>query len=106
MFIILVYIFAFKIQSQFRSDEEKAISENYSSLVNKAYSVLQSPLKRAIHLLAIKGEQIQEDQKLENPQFLMEIMELNEEVQCCIIVMFGVNSYYYFRLKKLVHQKN
>lgn len=48
--------------------------------MNKAYSVLQSPLKRAIHLLAIHGEQIQEDQKLENPEFLMEIMELNEEV--------------------------
>lgn len=65
----------------FRSAEEKEISENYSSLINKAYSVLQSPLKRAIHLLAIKGENIAEDQKLQNPQFLMEIMELNEEVE-------------------------
>lgn len=64
-----------------RSDEEKRISENYSALVNKAYGVLQSPLKRALHLLAIKGEKITEDQKLENPEFLMEIMELNEEVE-------------------------
>lgn len=64
-----------------RSDEEKEISENYSALVNKAYSVLQSPLKRALHLLALKGEKISEDQKLESPEFLMEIMELNEEVE-------------------------
>lgn len=64
----------------FRSDEEKSISENYSSLVNKAYSVLQSPLKRAMYLLSMKGENIQEDQKIENPEFLMEIMEINEEV--------------------------
>lgn len=64
-----------------RSDEEKEISENYSALVNKAYGVLQSPLKRALHLLAIKGEKISEDQKLESPEFLMEIMELNEEVE-------------------------
>lgn len=42
---------------------------------------MQSPLKRALHLLAIKGEQISEDQKLESPEFLMEIMELNEEVE-------------------------
>lgn len=42
---------------------------------------MQSPLKRALHLLAIKGEKILEDQKIENPEFLMEIMELNEEVE-------------------------
>lgn len=64
-----------------RSDEEKQISENYSSLVNEAYKVLQSPLKRAIHLLSVKGENVAEDQKLQDPEFLMEIMELNEEVE-------------------------
>lgn len=64
-----------------RSDEEKEISESYSSLVNKAFGVLQSPVKRALHLLAIKGEKISEEQKLDEPEFLLEIMELNEEVE-------------------------
>lgn len=90
----------------YSTEEEKLISENYSSLVNKAYQVLQSPLKRAIHLLAIRGEKIQEDQKLENPEFLMEIMELNEEV--------SIGSYQHsrlfvlltFRWKAQIRQRN
>jgi molecular chaperone HscB len=64
-----------------RSDEEKNISENYSSLVNKAYGTLQAPLKRALHLLSLRGEEIEEGQKVDDPEFLMEIMELNEEVE-------------------------
>ncbi|KAL3271450.1 hypothetical protein HHI36_021936 [Cryptolaemus montrouzieri] len=64
-----------------RSLEEKNISGDFSSLVNKAYDILQSPLKRAVHLLALKGEKIKEDERIEDPEFLMEIMELNEEVE-------------------------
>ncbi|XP_045465806.1 iron-sulfur cluster co-chaperone protein HscB [Harmonia axyridis] len=63
-----------------KSAEEKNISENFSSLVNKAYDIVQSPLKRAIHLLNLKGEKIREDEKIDDPKFLMNIMELNEQV--------------------------
>ncbi|XP_008191980.2 iron-sulfur cluster co-chaperone protein HscB [Tribolium castaneum] len=63
-----------------KSDTEKDISAEFSSLVNKAYNTLQTPLKRAIHLLHLKGAVIDEDQRVEDPEFLMEIMELNEEV--------------------------
>ncbi|XP_044762729.1 iron-sulfur cluster co-chaperone protein HscB [Coccinella septempunctata] len=64
-----------------RSVEEKNISADFSSLVNNAYNVLQSPLKRAVHLLCLKGEKISEDERIDDPEFLMEIMELNEEVE-------------------------
>ncbi|XP_044260632.1 iron-sulfur cluster co-chaperone protein HscB [Tribolium madens] len=64
-----------------KSDTEKDISAEFSSLVNKAYNTLQTPLKRAIHLLHLKGGVIEEDQRVEDPEFLMEIMKLNEEVE-------------------------
>ncbi|KAK9886168.1 hypothetical protein WA026_015679 [Henosepilachna vigintioctopunctata] len=63
------------------SVEEKHISEGFSSLVNKAYDILRSPLKRAEHLLCLKGEIIKEDIKIEDPDYLMQIMDLNEEVE-------------------------
>lgn len=64
----------------FRTEKEKSISADYSALVNKAYNSLQAPLSRAIHLLKLKNVAIDEDQKISDPEFLTEIMELNEEV--------------------------
>lgn len=64
-----------------KSEEEKAISANFSSLVNNAYNSLQIPLKRAEHLLELKGDKLAEEQKLDDPEFLMEMMELNEELE-------------------------
>ncbi|XP_076255811.1 iron-sulfur cluster co-chaperone protein HscB-like protein, mitochondrial [Rhynchophorus ferrugineus] len=63
-----------------RSDEEKEISADYSSLVNKAYNCLLTPLKRAEHLLRLYGNHINENQPLDS-NFLMEMMELNEEAE-------------------------
>ncbi|XP_030757562.1 iron-sulfur cluster co-chaperone protein HscB [Sitophilus oryzae] len=63
-----------------RTEEEKKISENYSSLVNKAYKCLATPLKRAEHLLKLSGSSIEEKQSSVDPGFLMEMMELNEEL--------------------------
>lgn len=73
-------MFAYQKKS-FRSDIEKQISAEYSSLVNKAYKTLQTPINRAIHLLRLNNETISEDNKSDNPEFLMEMMELNEEVR-------------------------
>ncbi|XP_018565409.1 uncharacterized protein LOC108906586 [Anoplophora glabripennis] len=64
-----------------KTDEEQHISAEYSSLLNKAYSSLHTPLKRAEHLLNLRGEQIGEEQAVDDPAFLMEIMELNEEME-------------------------
>lgn len=63
----------------FSSNEEKQISANYSSLVNKAYNCLLTPLKRAEHLLKLYGNHINENQSVD-ANFLIEMMELNEEV--------------------------
>lgn len=41
---------------------------------------MQIPLKRAEHLLQLKGYDISENSTVDDPEFLMEIMSLNEEV--------------------------
>ncbi|KAJ8954163.1 hypothetical protein NQ318_005757 [Aromia moschata] len=62
-----------------KTEEEQAISADYSSLLNKAYGTLHVPLRRAEHLLKLKGETIGESQSVDDPEFLIEIMTLNEE---------------------------
>lgn len=63
-----------------RSEKERQISENLSSLINKAYSTLAHPLKRGLYMLQLKGISIPEGTTSLNPEFLMEIMERNEVI--------------------------
>lgn len=63
-----------------RTTEEQQISETYSTLVNKAYDTLQIPMKRAQHMLSLRNEKIEETNEISDKEFLMEIMELNEEI--------------------------
>lgn len=60
--------------------EERKISEQYSALVNKAYSTLHQPLARGLYILHLHGINLHEDTKETDPQFLAEIMETNEEL--------------------------
>jgi molecular chaperone HscB len=60
--------------------EEREISEQYSALVNKAYSILHHPLARGLYILRLHGINLHEDTRESDPQFLAEIMETNEEL--------------------------
>lgn len=64
-----------------KSEKERQISENLSSLINKAYSTLMHPLKRGLYMLQLEGISISEETTNLNPEFLMEIMERNEEIE-------------------------
>lgn len=64
-----------------RSKIEREYSEQQSSLINKAYSTLVKPLSRGQYLLEILGHPVDEIDKPDNPTFLMEMMELNEELE-------------------------
>ncbi|XP_014216876.1 iron-sulfur cluster co-chaperone protein HscB, mitochondrial [Copidosoma floridanum] len=64
-----------------KSDKEKEISENLSALVNKAYSILISPLDRGLYMLKLHNVSIPEETTSLEPEFLMEIMENNEQVE-------------------------
>eukprot|EP00047_Mylnosiga_fluctuans_P017273 m.60167 g.60167 ORF g.60167 m.60167 type:complete len:239 (+) comp7010_c0_seq1:12-728(+) len=61
-----------------KSEKEKELSSLQSAHVNKAYEVLRNPLSRGHYLLELQG--IHGDVQLDAP-FLMEVMELNEELE-------------------------
>ncbi|XP_044736578.1 iron-sulfur cluster co-chaperone protein HscB [Chrysoperla carnea] len=62
-----------------KSDEEKDISAEWSSILNKAYSTLHNPLERGLHLLALNGFSI--DQEQTNPDLLAQILMKFEEAE-------------------------
>lgn len=61
------------------SEKEKHLSAEWSSLVNKAYKILLSPIQRAEYLLKAQNIEVPEKNTTSNKQFLMEMMERNEE---------------------------
>ncbi|KAJ8304810.1 hypothetical protein KUTeg_018393 [Tegillarca granosa] len=63
-----------------KSEREKLLSEEQSSAVNKAYSTLSKPLSRALYLLELHGQPVEEDNSNVDQEFLMEIMEINEQL--------------------------
>ncbi|CAG9809088.1 unnamed protein product [Chironomus riparius] len=64
-----------------KSEAEQSLSSEWSSLVNKAYKTLQTPVLRGEYLLSLKGITISEKNTIEDPEFLMEVMEKNETVE-------------------------
>jgi len=62
------------------------LSEQYSSLVNKAQSILSHPIDRGLYLLSLRGfgsnsGEEWETQKMSDPEFLGRVMELNERLE-------------------------
>ncbi|XP_058464359.1 co-chaperone protein HscB [Malaya genurostris] len=64
-----------------KSDKEKMNSLEWSSLINKAYKTLSIPLERAIYILHKKGISIDEENTSVDPDFLSDVMDLNEQVE-------------------------
>nr|CAD7198638.1 unnamed protein product [Timema douglasi] len=62
------------------SEEEKRISEDYSALVNAAYSTLLHPMKRGLYMLQLRGVSLEEGEIQTSPLLLIEVMERNEEL--------------------------
>ncbi|XP_063769242.1 iron-sulfur cluster co-chaperone protein HscB isoform X2 [Pseudophryne corroboree] len=64
-----------------KSQHEQEISERHSSLVNKAYNTLLSPLSRGVYLLSLHGITFTEgtEDGVDAP-FLFEILEINEDL--------------------------
>jgi molecular chaperone HscB len=63
------------------SGGEQAASESLTAGVNEAYATLKDPFRRAEHLLALLGGPTATEVKDIPPAFLMEMMELREEIE-------------------------
>jgi molecular chaperone HscB len=66
------------------SDRDKRLSMQLASWINQAYETLQDPVKRARYLLEISGAEIPDDSTTTaDTEFLMEQIELREQVEAC-----------------------
>ena len=74
--------FVYQVLFQFVSatEENKTDSLTWSAAVNQGYKTLQKPLTRALYLLELSGHPLTEESLTLEPDFLMDIMTLNEEV--------------------------
>lgn len=69
-----------KSHSHFRTEKEQELSAEWSSLVNKAYKTLMSPIQRAEYILQINNMDVVDSNTIDDKAFLMEMMERNEQV--------------------------
>ncbi|WP_112460981.1 co-chaperone HscB [Vibrio maritimus] len=64
------------------SERDRLLAVQKAAQINDAYEVLKKPISRAEYLLAENGVDIRaEQQTLQDPLFLMEQMELREELE-------------------------
>ncbi|QCI71749.1 MULTISPECIES: co-chaperone HscB [Vibrio] len=64
------------------SERDRLLAVQKAAQINDAYQVLKNPVSRAEYLLVQHGEDIRgEQQTMQDPLFLMEQMELREELE-------------------------
>lgn len=80
-----------KLQAKFHpdrfvtgSDHEKRLSVQQASWVNEAYQTLVDPVKRSRYMLKLAGVEVNdESETTSDTDFLMEQIELREELDAC-----------------------
>ncbi|MDU9592371.1 MULTISPECIES: co-chaperone HscB [Vibrio] len=64
------------------SERDRLMAVQKAAQINDAYQVLKKPISRAEYILAEQGVEIRgEQQTMQDPMFLMEQMELREELE-------------------------
>ncbi|MGO2341752.1 co-chaperone HscB [Vibrio litoralis] len=64
------------------SERDRLMSVQKAAEINDAYQTLKFPISRAEYILALQGVDIRaEQQTMSDPMFLMEQMELREEIE-------------------------
>ena len=64
------------------SERDRLMAVQKAAQINDAYQVLKHPISRAEYLLSVNGIELRgEQQTLQDPMFLMEQMELREELE-------------------------
>ena len=59
---------------------EKEFSLQHSAIVNRAYNTLQKPLARGLYMLRLSEENLEHEMHITVPEFLNEILEVNEAI--------------------------
>jgi molecular chaperone HscB len=66
------------------SERDRRLSMQLASWINQAYETLQDPVKRTRYLLELSGAEIPDDSTTTaDTEFLMEQIELREQVDAC-----------------------
>ncbi|ELE6590947.1 co-chaperone HscB [Vibrio alginolyticus] len=64
------------------SERDRLMAVQKAAQINDAYQVLKNPISRAEYILAEQGVEIRDEQQtMQDPMFLMEQMELREELE-------------------------
>ncbi|KAG0538369.1 hypothetical protein BDA96_03G230100 [Sorghum bicolor] len=63
-----------------KSEKERGYAAEQSALVIDAYRTLSKPLPRALYLLKLEGIHVDEEKTINDPELLMEMMEIREAV--------------------------
>ncbi|KAF7094887.1 hypothetical protein CFC21_097163 [Triticum aestivum] len=63
-----------------KSEKERDFAAGQSALVIEAYRTLSKPLPRALYLLQLEGIHVDEEKTINDPELLMEMMEIREAV--------------------------
>ncbi|MEZ9233777.1 co-chaperone HscB [Vibrio amylolyticus] len=64
------------------SERDRLMSVQQAAQINDAYQALKNPISRAEYLLTISGYELEsEQQTMQDPLFLMDQMELREELE-------------------------
>lgn len=71
-----------KAHPDLHQPSQKTKADANSAHINEAYRTLQSPLLRAQYLLSLRGMQVADEAaKIDDPEFLMEVMEVRERIE-------------------------
>ncbi|KAG2620627.1 iron-sulfur cluster co-chaperone protein HscB homolog [Panicum virgatum] len=63
-----------------KTKKERGYAAEQSALVIDAYRTLSKPLSRALYLLKLEGIHVDEEKTINDPELLMEMMEIREAV--------------------------
>ncbi|MEZ8141649.1 co-chaperone HscB [Enterovibrio norvegicus FF-33] len=64
------------------SAQERLLAVQKAAQINDAYQTLRDPVRRAEYLLSLNGLELRDEQQtMQDPEFLMQQMELREELE-------------------------